>query len=41
MKDGEFTGMLGNIGEVRILKFTPEASYFLSGGEAEDCTKGR
>ena len=40
MKDGKFTGMLGNIGEVRIVEFTPEASYFLDGGEAKDCTLG-
>jgi hypothetical protein len=40
VRDGKFTGMLGKIGEVRIVEFTPEASYSLNGGEAEDCTQG-
>jgi len=41
MKDGKFTGMLGKTGEVRIVAFTPETSYFLNGGEAEDCTQAK
>jgi len=40
LDDGRFPGTLGDVGEVRIVEFTPGDSHFLKGGEIEDCTKG-
>jgi hypothetical protein len=39
--DGEPVGTLGAVGQVRIVELTPGASHFRTGGETDDCTKGR